>query len=154
MRGRVIAGAAISVASAVATALVFPTRLETVVVGWASAILVWAAVEYSVAVRRLMPSSRSLFESVLRRPGRNHARPADLERCERMLSWRRYSPRDFDHHLRPVLLGLLRHRLTLSSAPLDPELTALLEGTPAEETYGKGVSTVDLERIVLTIESL
>jgi hypothetical protein len=154
VRGRVIAGAAISVASAVAAALVFPTRLETVVVGWASAILVWAAVEYSVAVRQLMPSSRSLFESVLERPGRNHARPADLERCERMLSWRRYSSRDFDHHLRPVLLGLLRHRLTLSSAPLNPELIALLEGTPAEQTYGKGVSTVDLERIVLTIESL
>jgi hypothetical protein len=150
----VIVGAALSVVAAGAAAIVFPTRLETVVVGWASAVLVWAAVACSGAIRKLMPGASSPFESVLVRRGRARSRPADLERCERMLSWRRYSPRDFDHHIRPLLLGLLRHRLTTSSSPLDPELTALMDGTPAAETYGQGVSTADLERIVLAIESL
>jgi len=151
---RVIVGAALSVAAAVAAAIVFPTRVETVVVGWASAVLVWAAIECSGAIGKLMPGSSSLFESLLKRPRRTSQRPADLERCERLLSWRRYSPRDFDHHIRPLLLRLLRHRLETSAALLDPELTALLDGTPATDTYGKGVSTGDLERIVLAIESL
>ncbi len=154
MKGRVIGGAAVSVAAAVGGAVVFPTRLETVVVGWASAVLVWAAIECSGAIRKLMPGSTSLFESLLKRPGHTRTRPADLERCERLLAWGRYSPRDFDHHVRPVLVELLRHRLEISPAPLGSELASLLAGTPAEETYGKSVSTRDLERIVLSIESL
>ena len=154
MKVRLIAGAALSVAAAVAAIIVFPTRVETVVVGWASAVLVWAALECSGAIRRLMPGSSSLFESLLERPRRTLQRPADLEHYERLLAWGRYSPRDFDHHVRPVLAGLLRHRLETSTASLDPELAALLAGTPAEDTYGKGVSTRDLERIMLSIESL
>ena len=154
MKVRVIAGAALSVVAAFTAVIVFPTRVETVVVGWASAVLVWAAFECSGAIRKLMPGSSSLFESLLARPRRTFQRPADLERCERLLSWHRYSARDFDHHVRPLLVGLLRHRLETSTAPLNPELTALLAGTPAEDTYGKGVSTRDLERIVLSIESL
>lgn|GEM_PF-6949160 len=154
MKVRLIAGAALSVVAAVAAVIVFPTRVETVVVGWASAVLVWAAVECSGAIRKLMPGSSSLFESLLERPRRTLQRPADLERCERLLAWGRYSPRDFDHHVRPVLAGLLRHRLETSTASLDPELAALLAGTPAEDIYGKGVSTRDLERIVLSIEAL
>ena len=154
MKVRLIAGAALSVAAAVAAIVVFPTRVETVVVGWASAVLVWAALECSGAIRRLMPGSSSLFESLLKRPGHTRTRPADLEHCERLLAWGRYSPRDFDHHVRPVLAGLLRHRLETSTASLDPELAALLAGTPAEDTDGKGVSTRDLERIMLSIESL
>jgi hypothetical protein len=151
---RLLVGAALGFVALAAAMIVFPTRVETVVVGWASAVLVWAAVECSGAIRKLAPGSRSSFESLLVRRGRTFHRPADLERCERLLAWGRYSPRDFDHHVRPVLIGLLRHRLEISPAPLDSELAALLAGAPAEETYGKGVSTRDLERIVLAIESL
>ncbi|MDQ3661956.1 MAG: hypothetical protein M3454_13040 [Actinomycetota bacterium] len=154
MKVRVILGAALSVVAVVAGVIVFPTRVETVVVGWASTVLVWAAIECSGAMRRMVPGAGSSFESLLKRPGRTRPRPADLERCERLLAWGRYSPRDFDHHVRPVLVELLRRRLETSSAPLDPELTALLAGNPAEDTYGRGLSTRDLERIVLSIESL
>lgn len=154
MKVRLLSGAALSFVSVAAAVIVFPTRVETVVVGWASAVLVWAAVECSGAIRKLTPGSRSSFESLLVRRGRTFHRPADLEHCERLLAWGRYSPRDFDHHVRPVLVELLRHRLEVSPAPLGSELAALLAGTPAEETYGKSVSTRDLERIVLSIESL
>jgi hypothetical protein len=151
---RLLVGAALGFVALAAAMIVFPTRVETIVVGWASAVLVWAAFECSGAIRKLTPGSRSSFESLLVRRGRTFHRPADLERFERLLAWGRYSPRDFDHHVRPMLVGLLRHRLEISPAPLGSELAALLAGTPVEETYGKSVSTRDLERIVLAIESL
>ena len=154
MSTRVTLGAALGAGVAVVAAIVFPTRVETVVVVWASAMLVWAALESSTAMRRLVPASGGDFESLLRSATRRRTRPEDLERCERILSWRRYSARDFDHHLRPLLVGLMQHRLQTSSAVPAPVLAVLVDDIPAARVYPKGVTTAELERIVTAIEAL
>jgi hypothetical protein len=154
MRTRVILGAALGTGVAVVAAIVFPTRVETVVVVWASAMLVWAAFASSTAMRKLVPASGDDFESLLRGATRRRTRPEDLERCERILSWRRYSARDFDHHLRPLLVGLMQHRLQNSSSVPAPELAVLVDDVPAARVYPKGVTTAELERIVTAIEAL
>ena len=153
MSTRVILGAALGAGVAVVAAIVFPTRLETVVVVWASAMLVWAALESSTALRKLVPASAD-FESLLRRAAHRRARPEDLARCERILSWRRYSARDFDHHLRPLLVALMQHRLQTSSAVPGPELAVLVDDIPAAQVYPRGLATAELERIVTAIEAL
>ena len=104
----------------------------------------------------------SVFDEALRRPRLRPSRPSDLEALERILGWRLYSPEEFDHRLRPLIvriarrLVLERHGVDAAVAPeaaaahLSPRLGSILRG---EETRGT-TGTPELTEIVRELEAL
>jgi hypothetical protein len=109
---------------------------------------------------------RSRFEAVLQPDIPRTARPEDLERLERALGWRTYSPQDFDYEVRPLLRQLIVHNArsrrgvelipdaTAGTGVIDDELVAVAAGVPAEDLFGDAVRTRDLDRLLEKIESM
>jgi hypothetical protein len=101
------------------------------------------------------------FERVLRPAASKGYRPADLEHLERVLGWGAYSGPDFDHQVRPLLSGLIRHRLldrhgidldadtSRAAAVAGDELVALVN-----DRTTKVMRTADIQRLVEKIETL
>jgi hypothetical protein len=145
----------------VATAL--PAWSEVI---WAGGVLVILAVALGALIARargMGHSGPSPFNGLLQQHDSVPVRPADLERIERLAGWVAYSPHDFRHRIKPMLLELIGRRLHSSegiefkngalpsSELLSPELVALLD--PAEPN-GAAVTTADLNRALDEIETL
>jgi len=122
-----------------------------------SRVTAWAA---SRRARSSMP-----FEHTRRVAPARPERPPDLEALERTLSWRRYSSRDFDHRVRPLLRRLVRYKLLAARgidldahpdaarALLPPRLTWATEDGPAGEP-DEVVTTARIARLLDDIEAL
>jgi hypothetical protein len=98
----------------------------------------------------------SAFDDALRGQAREPARPPDLVRLEGAFGWGAYEPREFDHHVRPVLRRLIEHRARKRGPgeELPVELRSLAGASSAEDLYRRRIETADLDRITRGIESL
>jgi hypothetical protein len=136
-------------------------------VAWAGGVLVLLALALAaLAVRTigLRQSRRTPFQRMQKRYELRPARPADLERIERLAGWVAYSQHDFSHRLKPMIVALIRRRLQISRGieladgevpspgVLSPELTALI--APTSEQLAASITTTDLNRALDEIETL
>jgi hypothetical protein len=153
-------------AAAFVLAVVFPAQRGIVAVAWALWLFSFGLIQMRASVRSLMQSPTSPFERVIARVRRTSERPQDLIRCEHAFGWKVYEPRDFDHHVRPLLRELVNDRIRRrygvgpDIAPesvrvdLDPLLLALAGNEPAEEIFGHSIRTNDIADVVDRIERL
>jgi hypothetical protein len=154
--GRAWLGASVATGVALGAASLWPGRAHAIVAAWAVGMLAWGLMRAVGAVRSLTADVTSGFDRTLADVRRTAARPEDLARCERILGWKNYQARDFDHHVRPLLRTLIEHRLGArgARAALDPELVAVMGSADAETIYGDNVTTADVERVLESIERL
>jgi hypothetical protein len=141
--------------AALVGAIVFPELLAPIASAWTMIILGRLLFELEDVAHGLT-LRRSEFDEALATQERELARPPDLIRLEGVLGWGTYDPREFDHHVRPLLRELINHRSRRSgsSDPLPAELNALAGRDPAETIYDRSIKTADLDRITRSIERL
>jgi hypothetical protein len=144
-------GVALWSVAAIVGAIAFPDLLAPIASAWTLIVLGRLMFELEDSAHALT-QHRSEFENALRERRRNIVRPPDLVRLESGLGWGVYEPREFDHHVRPLLRQLIDHRSR--GATIDPELEALAGTTHAEDLYGEKIVTSDLDRITRKIECL
>jgi hypothetical protein len=149
--------------AAVATVvwLSWPGGRTAVVVGALLALFVVGVVRLGSEAAALRPPSESEFDDAMRPLRSARPRPEDLKRAERVFGWKRYSPEDFEHRIRPLLQRLIRVGV-LARRGADPardpraaeglprSLREIADG-PAPETP---FDTPRLEQIVEEIEAL
>jgi hypothetical protein len=112
-----------------------------------------ALTEAAVAARKLAGDGTSPFEEALIRHSVGPDRPPDLERFERLLGWRWYSSRDFDHLARPLLRSLLRDRLLARrGVDLDTDAATARALVPHDLWAAVAGSAVPSERDVEWVE--
>ena len=144
-------GIALWSVAALVGAVAFPDLLAPIASAWTLIVLGRLMFELEDTAHGLA-QHRSDFEDALRERRRTIVRPPDLVRLESSLGWGLYEPREFDHHVRPLLRQLIEHRAR--GAAVEPELEALAGPTVAEDLYGEKIVTSDLDRITRKIESL
>ena len=162
----------IEAAAVVAVVLVATWVVATAVpawseVAWAGGVLVLLALALVMVTARavaLRQARRTPFHSLLVARSIPPARPADLERIERLSGWVAYSQHDFSHRLKPMIVALIRRRLQISrgiqlaegEVPppelLSPELMALI--SPTAQQSSSSITTADLNRALDEIEAL
>jgi len=158
MRGRAISYVVkVSIVAAIA-ALTLPSYRVMVLIAWTLAVLGAGLLVSNAAIFRLI-QGRSSFEAALRPRPRTPERPADLVKCERAFGWKIYGAKDFDHHVRPQLREMIRHRLRMRGtgatlSPLPQSLEQILGARPAEDIYETNLTTADISLIVAQIEVL
>ncbi len=132
---------------------------------WGLTVLAYGLLWSGVQVRGLVARGRSPYDQILKVPVYKRRRPADLVRCERTFGRKVYTPGDFDHTVRPLLLTLIHHRLAFGgvafedepdspSRPLDEELSGLIGGAPAATLYGRNLLSSDIDRMLHLIEGI
>ena len=160
-RGEGRQAAAAIVAVAAVAWLSWPGGRTAVAAGGLCALFLVGLVRVSAQAAALRPPGGSEFDDVMRPVRSARPRPEDLQRAERVFGWKRYSPDDFEHRIRPLLQRLIRVGVLArgSSDPArDPEAAANLPGplrdiavgSPAETSF----DTRGLEAIVEEIEAL
>jgi hypothetical protein len=149
----------------IAASLALPALRATIATGAGLVLLLVVAghtVSWSASLRAPRPT---MFERA-RAPHRElPARPPDLERLERLLGWRSYSSRDFNHRVRPLLLQLIAFKLKASHG-IDPdvqpeaaarrlpvELRGLI-GTQDHSDDSGVTDTAEIDALVSCIEAL
>lgn len=133
----------------------FPQLLAPIASAWTLIVLGRLMFELEDAAYGLTRRS-SAFDDAMRVRAREPARPPDLVRLEGAFGWGSYEPREFDHHVRPVLRLLIEHRTRErgQAEELPPELRSLAGPSHAEQIYDRRIETADLDRITREIESL
>ena len=144
-------GIAFWTVAALVGAVAFPDLLAPIASAWTLIVLGRFMFELEDTAHGLAQQS-SVFEDALREHRRTIVRPPDLVRLESGLGWGVYEPREFDHHVRPLLRQLIDHRSR--GATIDPELEALAGPAFAEDLYGEKIVTSDLDRMTRKIERL
>jgi hypothetical protein len=137
--------------AALAGAIAFPQHLAPVASAWTLIVLGRLMFELEDIAHGLTRGG-SEFENALRERSRTVVRPPDLVRLESGLGWGVYEPREFDHHVRPLLRQLIQHRSR--GEVLEPELEALSGPSLAEDLYDARIETSDLDRMARKIERL
>jgi hypothetical protein len=142
-------------AAALMGAIVFPKLLAPIASAWTMIVLGRLLFELEDVAHGLT-LRRSEFEEALAVRDREVARPPDLVRLEGVLGWGTYEPREFDHHVRPLLRELIDHRSRRRRLPdtFPAELDALAGRDRAEAIYERSIATADLDRITRSIERL
>ena len=151
---------------AIGLGVLFPGRIQTIVLSWILAMLAYGLLELNARSRSLV-RERSRFDQILEEPERETLVPDDLRRLERGLGWMSYEPSYFDFRVRPILRQLIHHRvrerlgidletdLDKARGRVDRELLALASERKAESIYGHGnIETHDIARMVTRIEEL
>lgn len=135
---------------AVAMGTTFPELRGQVIALWTLLITAYALVLLGSRIRALVLRSR--FDRALVPHNKTISRPEDLQRCEHSFGWRSYSPRDFDHELRPHLAGLIAHR---SKTPVvEDELLSISRSEDHDSDTRTSIRTQDLARLIDKIELL
>ncbi|MEA2506917.1 MAG: hypothetical protein QOH48_1535 [Actinomycetota bacterium] len=136
-------------------------------VAWAGGVLlllVIALIALTARAGAMRHPGPSPFGSLLMVRNAEFARPADLERIERLAGWVAYSQHDFNQRLKPMLVQLISHRLEISrglkleegEVPSPELLSARLAAliAPATEDSPSPITTADLNRALDEIEAL
>ena len=154
------AAAAIVVMAAVVW-LSWPGGRTAVTAGALCALFLVGLVRVSAEAAAMRPPGGSEFDDALRPVRSELPRPEDLQRAERVFGWKRYSPEDFEHRIRPLLLRLIRVGVLARGGPDpagDPEAAANLSGSLRDVAAGSpsqsSFDTRGLEAIVEEIEVL
>jgi hypothetical protein len=154
------AAAAIVVMAAVVW-LSWPGGRTAVTAGALCALFLVGLVRVSAEAAAMRPPGGSEFDDALRPVRSERPRPDDLQRAERVLGWKRYSPDDFEHRIRPLLQRLIRVGVlarggsdpagdTEAAANLPGSLRDVAVGPPAQNSF----DTRGLDAIVEEIEAL
>ena len=159
-RGEGRRAAAIVVIAAVVW-LWWPGGRTAVTAGALCALFLAGLVRVSGEAAAMRPPGRSEFDDALRPVRSERPRPEDLQRAERVFGWKRYSPDDFEHRIRPLLQRLIRVGALArggSDPAGDPEAAANLPGSLRDVAVGppaqSSFDTRGLEEIVEEIEAL
>jgi hypothetical protein len=154
------AAAAIVVTAAVVW-LSWPGGRTAVTAGALCALFLVGLVRVGAEASAMRPPGGSEFDDALRPVRSARPRPEDLQRAERVFGWKRYSPDDFEHRIRPLLQRLIRVRVLAqggSDPAGDPEAAANLPGALHDVAVGPAAQnsfdTRGLEEIVGEIEAL
>ena len=143
------------------TGALLPFARGAIAAGAALLLVTLVATQVSVWLGSLRVTSPSAYELARTHIQEPPERPEDLEQLERILGWRVYSRRDFDHRVKPLLERLLTYRLRASGRVLQTdvgdEIDALLSaemGPPATPGHPdeRRFATTDLARIIGHIE--
>jgi hypothetical protein len=156
---RVEAGVIIGAAAVVW--LSWPGGRAAVAAGAAGALFLVVLTRLVAEAAAMRPSGDSEFDDAMTRPRSDRPRPEDLKRTERVFGWRRYSPEDFEHRIRPLLSRLIRVGVVARGGPdpadgphaaegLPPSLRAVVTGPAPEGSF----DTRRLDDIVGEIEAL
>jgi hypothetical protein len=136
-------------------------------VAWAGGVLAMLAIVLAGLIARAAAMRHrrlTAFQALLTRSDSAPARPADLERIERLAGWVAYSEHDFSHRLKPLIVALICRRLQISrgievadgaSPPSDllsDELAELIAPTAGQRLTP--ITTGDLNRALDEIETL
>jgi hypothetical protein len=153
-------------AIAVVLGILFPGQRSIVAVAWTLWTFAYVLTELRASVaRRLLPRI-SRFDQVIMPTHPMMERPQDLIRCEHAFGWKVYEPRDFDHHVRPLLRELIgdrvrrRYGTSLEYLPesirngIDSELLALAGDVSAAEIYSHSIRTAHIADLVDRIDRL
>jgi hypothetical protein len=146
--------------------------VATALPGWSE--VVWAAgvlTILAIALTALFARAAAMrhdrltpFQALLTTYESAPARPADLERIERLAGWVAYSEHDFSHRLKPLIVSLICRRLQISrgielaegEAPpadlLSDELAELI--APSGQQRLAPITTGDLNHALDEIEAL
>ena len=154
------AAAAIVVMAAVVW-LSWPGGRTAVTAGALCALFLVGLVRVSAEAAAMRPAGGSEFDDALRPVRSERPRPEDLQRAERVFGWKRYSPDDFEHRIRPLLQRLIRVGVLArggSDPAGDPEAAANLPGSLRDVAVGppaqSSFDTRGLEEVVEEIEAL
>jgi hypothetical protein len=133
----------------------FPQLLAPIASAWTLIVLGRLMFELEDAAYGLTRRS-SAFDEALRVRAPEPVRPPDLVRLEGAFGWGTYEPREFDHHVRPVLQRLIEHRARKRGPgeELPPEIRSLAGSIRAEEIFDRRIETADLDRISRGIDGL
>jgi hypothetical protein len=141
--------------------LSWPGGRTAVAAGALCALFLVGLVRVSAEAAAMRPSVGSEFDDALRPVRSERPRPEDLQRAERIFGWKRYSPDDFEHRIRPLLQRLIRVGVLArgGSGPAgDPEAAASLPGRLHDVAVGPpaqtSIDTRGLDAIVDEIEAL
>jgi hypothetical protein len=136
-------------------------------VAWAGGVLViltFALASLTARAATMRHARRTPFQTLLKAYAPKPTRPADLERIERLAGWVAYSEHDFNHHLKPIIVSLIRRRVKMSMAIeltdgkelppglLSEKLTALI--APSGQPRASSITTQDLNEALDEIEAL
>ena len=141
--------------------LSWPGGRTAVVAGALCALFLVGLIRLGAEAAAMRPPGESEFDEAMKRLGSARPRPEDLKRAERVFGWKRYSPEDFEHRIRPLLQRLIRAsvlarrgsdvtRDQTAAEDLPRSLREIVDG-PAPETP---FDTPRLELIVGEIEAL
>jgi hypothetical protein len=154
--GRVEAATIVAVASVVW--LSWPGGRTAVVAGALCALFVVGLVRLGAEAAAMRPAGESEFDEAMKPLRSARPPPEDLKRAERVFGWRRYSPEDFEHRIRPLLRHLIRVRVLArgSSDPTrDPTAAESLPRSLREITHGPAPETaLDNSRLELIVEEI
>ena len=145
--------------------IVLPGHRRVTVAAGVMAVLGLVLVRLGGAAYRLAAARDPEWERVRHVATPKLERPADLERIELRLGWRRYSTGDFNYRVRPMLQRLAVHRLRESHAVdaekspddarafVSPELWdyVITKQPPGNERV---IGTADIARMVDEIEGI
>jgi hypothetical protein len=106
----------------------------------------------------MRPAGESEFDEAMSPLRSARPRPEDLNRAERVFGWRRYSPEDFEHRIRPLLQHLIRARILARGGPDPTHDHTAAESLPRslrEIAYGPAPETpFDTHRLELIVEEI
>jgi hypothetical protein len=133
---------------ALAMGTTFPDLRGEVIALWTLLVMAYALVLLGDRIGSLVLRSR--FDRALVPPKKTTSRPEDLQRCEHSFGWRSYSPRDFDHELRPQLTALIAQGS--KQIVIEDELPALDRSGDYDSDSRPSIRTQDLTRLIDKIE--
>jgi hypothetical protein len=135
--------------AAVVMGATFPDIRGALLALWSLIVVAYLLVLLGDKIGTLILKSR--FDRVLAPGPTVISRPDDLQRCEHSFGWRSYSPRDFDHEIRPQLAAIILHKS--KNQRVDVELMNV--ATSSFDTRDEGsIRTGEIARIVDQIERL
>ena len=137
----------------VAVALTLPDHVARVAWVWALLAFFYVSAAAARKVRSHLEPWASPFEEAMRQSSAPPERPGDLQRLERTIGVGVFEPREFDVRLRPLLRGLIEHRLERNPSPLDPHLAALAGTRPADDIFEGNITVPDIASALDKIEA-
>jgi hypothetical protein len=153
--------AATIVALAAGVWLYWPGARTAAIAGALCALFLVGLVRLGAEAAAMRRPGESEFDDAMSPVRSARPRPEDLKRAERVFGWKRYSPEDFEHRIRPQLTRLIRVGVLArrgSDVTRDPtaaeglprSMRAIVDGPAPEEPF----DTRRLEMIVNEIEAL
>ena len=124
------------------------------------------ALRIATSLSAARPEHPTPFELMSQTRVHRPERPPDLEGLERVLGWKTYSTRDFEHRVRPLLRRLVAYKLLAvhgirledhreaARAVLSDDLNRAIDGPPVSPAPDSAVTTDTIARLLDDIEAI
>ncbi|CAN5569405.1 hypothetical protein BH24ACT26_BH24ACT26_10890 [soil metagenome] len=161
---RLLRTSAAIVTLALGAAIVLPPWRPVIAASAALLVFLVGTNHVAAQIASFRSARPSVFDQALAPPSGGPQRPPDLESLERMLGWKTYSRRDFDHRVRPVLYRLLAYRLSAARGiNLETQRDAAAQALPAELVWllddagappASSIDTAAIDRMLEAMDAL